>query len=44
MSKYKAYAVKMKIPSYHELARPRRDGFKGETVEFKPYPNPRAFN
>lgn len=32
MAKYKAYAVKMKIPSYHELAKPRRDLRNGETV------------
>jgi hypothetical protein len=32
MSKYKAYAVKMKIPSYHEITRPKREAYKGETV------------
>lgn len=36
LSKYKAYAVKMKIPSYHELVKPRiREGRSGETLEFK---------
>lgn len=33
-SKYKAYAVKMKVPSYHEL-KPRREGRGGETVDCK---------
>jgi hypothetical protein len=43
LSKYKAYAVKMKIPSYHELARPRtRDARNGDTLDCKHRPDLRA--